>query len=165
MKLVTDFIFYEQEVILSLYPGWDRTGHSLSYLGGQCGVSPVDWRRDMEVVGGGSRCFYPPPSQACRPVCLSVCPALIGEEAPPPCSQQPAASLLLSPALCSALLRPCGLARRRSFLRDNKSAESLFSTEGWIRAFIANGGRNSLIYKDWISPYLFAVSDCVKTCS
>ncbi|KAK5915227.1 hypothetical protein CesoFtcFv8_000838 [Champsocephalus esox] len=115
----------------------DRTFFIL--LRGQCGVSPVNWRRD-----GGSRCFYPPPPSGWS-VCLSG-PRRRGSSTSR--LQQPAASLLLSPAL----LRPCGLARRPSFLRDNKSADSLFSTEGWIRAFTANGGRDLLIYKHWISP-------------
>lgn len=122
---------------------------------GQCGVSPVDWRRDDEGRAGAS---IPRPL---RLVCLSVRPAPAWELAPPPGSQQPAASLLLSPALGSALLRPRGLDRRRSFLRDNKSAENLLSTEGWNRAFTAKGGENWLIYKHWNSTYLFAVSDCV----
>lgn len=108
---------------------------------------------------GGAGASTPRPF---RLVCLSVCPVPAVEEAPPPGSQQPAASLLLSPARCSALPRPCVLARRRSFLRDNKSAESLFSTEGWIHALAANGRRNSLISKHWIGVYLFAVSDCLK---
>ena len=132
--------------------------------------------------GGGSRCFYPPPPRACLPACLSVCPAPAGEEAPPPGSQQPAASLLLSPALCSAplccaRLRPGGLARCRSFLRDNNNkkkktkkrekVQSLcFSTEGWTRVFSAErtrGGRGGggdfySFTNPWISPFLFAVS-------
>lgn len=124
--------------------------------GQRCGLRGRDWE------GAGAS---PPPPLRLVSLCLPVCPAPAGEEAPPPGSQQPAASLLLSPALCSAVLRPCGLAWRRSFLRDNKSAESLFSTEGWIRAFTADGGRNLLIYKHWNSSYLFAVSDCVEICS
>lgn len=113
---------------------------------------------------GGSRCFYPPPPSA-LPVFLCACgPAPAGAEAPPLGSRQPAASLLLSPALCSAVLRRCGLARRRSFLRDNKSARSLFSTEdGSTLSPLTEGDFFKTffkpIYKHWNSPYLFAVSD------
>lgn len=120
-------IFNEQEVTVSILVRDDGT--VFIPFGGQCGVRPVDWRRG----GEGEQVLLPPAPSGCS---LSVCPAPAGEEAPPPGSQQqqPAASLLLSPALCSALrcsalLRPCGLARRRSFLRDNKSAERALSTE------------------------------------
>lgn len=108
--------------------------------------------------------LLPPPPSA-LPVFLCACgPAPAGAEAPPLGSRQPAASLLLSPALCSAVLRRCGLARRRSFLRDNKSARSLFSTEdGSTLSPLTEGDFFKTffkpIYKHWNSPYLFAVSD------
>lgn len=66
--------------------------------GGQCRVSP-DWGCDG-VNWGKQVLLHPAPFGLS--VCLFVRPAPAVEEAPPPGFQQPAASLLLSPALCSA---------------------------------------------------------------
>lgn len=77
------------------------------------------------VWGGAAGASTLPPQTPLRPPTRLVsheCPAPAGAEAPPPGSQQPAASLLLSSAVCCALLSPCGLAGRWSFLRDNNKS-------------------------------------------
>lgn len=107
--------------------------------GRQCGVSS-DWGRgDWEW---GEQVLLPP--APLRLVCASVRPPTV-EEAPPPASQQPAASLTAYPP--GVLLRSaphrtaplrsvvvCSLARRRSFLRDKKK-KCVFSTEGMDTRF------------------------------
>lgn len=101
--------------------------------GRQCGVSS-DWGRgDWEW---GEQVLLPP--APLRLVCASVRPPTV-EEAPPPASQQPAASLTAYPPgvlprtapLRSAVV--CSLARRRSFLRDKEKC--VFSTEGMDTRF------------------------------
>lgn len=76
--------------------------HSLSYWGGDNAGSALIGGVTVGWGGvGGAGASTPRPL---RLVCLAVCPVPAVEEAPPPGSQQPAASLLLSPARCSARL-------------------------------------------------------------
>lgn len=141
-----------------MYPGRGWTGHSLpcwcGRVGGtQCGVSPVDWRRDGGVEGlgwwwwGGAGASTPRPlGLVCLPVCLCVRPPperkphLPAPSSRPPLSSSPRRSApLRSAVLGSVPLASLGVGAScvtTTKKKKRKSAESLFLEGGMDPRFL-----------------------------